>query len=96
MGYSDHLPAVVTNLDGPDACWTCRWSEVDTGLAAAADSGDAAAVRQLEGRLRDEALVLPLWRPTAVVAWRDGLGGVQVNGYASSAAWNAAEWWRAG
>ena len=88
--------ALVTNLDGPDACWTCRWSEVDTVLAAAANSGDAAAVRQLEGRLRDEALVLPLWRPNAVVAWRDGLGGVRVNGYASSAAWNAHEWWRGG
>jgi ABC-type transport system substrate-binding protein len=86
--------AVVTNLDGPDACWTCRWSEVDAVLASAADSGDAAAARQLEGRLRDDALVLPLWRPTAVVAWRDGLAGVRVNGYASSAAWNAAEWWR--
>ena len=86
--------AVVTNLDGPDACWTCRWSDVDTVLAATADSGDAAAVRRLEGRLRDEALVLPLWRPTAVVAWRDGLAGVQVNGYAASAAWNAQEWWR--
>jgi hypothetical protein len=46
--------------------------------------------------LRDDALVLPLWRPTAVVAWRDGLEGVRVNGYASSAAWNAHEWWRAG
>jgi ABC-type transport system substrate-binding protein len=88
--------AVVTNLDGPEACWICRWAEVDTTLAAAADSGDAAAARRLEGRLRDEAVVLPLWRPTAVVAWRDGLAGVRVNGYAPSAAWNAHEWWRAG
>ena len=86
--------AVVTNLDGPDACWTCRWADVDAVLAASADSGDAAAVRRLEGRLRDDALVLPLWRPTAVVAWRVGLSGVRVNGYASSAAWNAYEWWR--
>ena len=82
-------------LDGPDACWTCRWANVDTVLAASADSGDAAAVRRLEVRLRDEALLLPLWRPTAVVAWRVGLSGVRVNGYASSAAWNAYEWWRA-
>jgi ABC-type oligopeptide transport system substrate-binding subunit len=88
--------AVVTNLDGPDACWTCRWAEVDAVLASAADGGDAAAVRQLEGRLRDDALILPLWRPTAVVAWRDGLKGVRVNGYAASAAWNAYEWWRSG
>ena len=87
--------AIVTNLDGPDACWTCRWGDVDTVLAASADSGDAAAVRRLEVRLRDEALLLPMWRPTAVVAWRIGLSGVRVNGYASSAAWNAYEWWRA-
>ena len=96
VALGTYQAAVVTNLDGPDACWTCRWAGVDTVLASAADSGDAAAVRQLEGRLRDDALVLPLWRPTAVVAWRDGLEGVRVNGYASSAAWNAVEWWRTG
>jgi ABC-type transport system substrate-binding protein len=85
---------VATNLDGPELCWSCRWASVDAGLAAAADGGDARAARRLEIRLRDEGLLLPLWRPTAVVAWRDGLEGVRVNGYAASAAWNAHEWWR--
>jgi ABC-type oligopeptide transport system substrate-binding subunit len=86
--------AVVSYLDGPEVCWSCRWGSVDAVLAAAADSGDATAARRLERKLRDEALLLPLWRPTAVVAWRDGLHGVRVNGYAASAAWNADEWWR--
>lgn len=86
--------AVVMLLDGPEPCWTCRWASVDEGLARAADGGDAGAARALEGKLRDEAVVLPLWRHVTVVAWRDGLGGVRANGYAASAAWNAWEWWR--
>ena len=57
-------------------------------------SSDEAAALALEAKLRDEALVLPLWRPVTVVAWRDGLGGVRANGYALSGAWNAWEWWR--
>jgi hypothetical protein len=85
---------VVTHLDGPEICWSCRWADIDAGLAAAADGGDDRAARRLEARLRDEGLLLPLWRPTAVVAWRDGIGGVLVNGYAASGAWNAHEWWR--
>ena len=85
--------ALVTNLDGPEICWSCRWADVDAGLAAAADGGDARAARRLEARLRDQGLLLPLWRPTAVVAWRDIVGGVRVNGYAASGAWNAHEWW---
>jgi ABC-type transport system substrate-binding protein len=85
---------LVTNLDGPDICWSCRWAGVDAALAAAADGGDGRAARRLEARLRDEGLLLPLWRPIAVVAWRNGIGGVRVNGYAASAAWNAHEWWR--
>ena len=88
--------AIVSYLDGPQVCWSCRWGDVDAALAGAADGGDVTAARRLERRLRDEALLLPLWRPTAVVAWRDGLNGVRVNGYASSAAWNADEWWRDG
>ncbi len=87
--------AVTLLYDGPSPCWTCRWASVDEALARAADAGDQAAVSALETKLRDEALVLPLWRPVPVVAWRDGLGGVRANGYALSGAWNAWEWWRA-
>lgn len=88
--------ALVLQFDGPVVCWTCRWAPIDEPLARAADSGDQTAVRSLEAKLRDEALVLPLWRPVAVVAWRDGLGGVRVNPFALNAAWNAWEWWRDG
>ena len=86
--------ALVAQFDTAVVCWTCRWAGVDEPLARAADAGDAAAVAALEARLRDEALVLPLWRPVPVVAWRDGLGGVRANAFAVSGAWNAWEWWR--
>ncbi|MDP9418885.1 MAG: hypothetical protein M3P53_01815, partial [Actinomycetota bacterium] len=86
--------AIVMQMDAPVVCWTCRWGSVDQGLAGAADAGERAAVTALETKLRDEALLLPLWRPTPVVAWRDGLNGVKANGYALNAAWNALEWWR--
>lgn len=86
--------AIVAQLDPPGRCWRCRWEAVDSALATAADAGDAAAVAALQARLRDEALVLPLWTPRTVVAWRDGMQGPQANGFAPSAAWNAWEWWR--
>ena len=88
--------AVLMLHDGPEPCWTCRWAGVDEALARAADGGDRSAARALEAKLRDEALLLPLWRPVTVTAWRDGLNGVRANGYALSGAWNAWEWWREG
>lgn len=87
--------AVVMQMDGPVVCWTCRWGSVEQGLAGEADSGDAAAVAALQTKLRDDALLLPLWRSRVVVAWREGVNGIRANGYALNAAWNAAEWWRA-
>jgi ABC-type transport system substrate-binding protein len=86
--------AIAMVVDGPDVCWLCRWGFVDEGLARQADTGDRAAAAQLEVKLRDQAWVLPLWRPRTAVAWRDGLDGVKANGYALNAAWNAAQWWR--
>jgi len=86
--------ALVVAYDSPAVCWRCRWAPVDEARASAADAGDRAAAVALEARLRDEAIVLPLWRPVPVVAWRTGLAGVAPNGYALSAAWNAWEWYR--
>jgi hypothetical protein len=86
--------AVAMFADGPDVCWLCRWQHVDEGLAHAADAGDRAAAAQLEAKLRDQAWVVPFWRPRTVVAWRTGLNGLRANGYALNAAWNAWEWWR--
>jgi hypothetical protein len=88
--------ALVTAWDAPSPCWTCRWSSVDAGLARAADAGDAAAVTALEAKLRDDALVLPLWRPRAVVAWRTSVlaSPLRANPYGLSAAWDAWRWSR--
>lgn len=94
VAEGSYQASLLLQFDGPEPCWTCRWAAVDEPLARAADAGDEAAVRALEGKLRDEAIVLPLWRPTPVVAWRVGLGGVRANGFALSGAWNAWEWWR--
>lgn len=96
LDEGSYQAAVVMQVDGPEPCWTCRWAGVDEGLARAADAGDRLAAGALEARLRDEAVVLPLWRPRAVVAWRRGLNGPRANGYGLSAAWNAWEWWRSG
>lgn len=81
-------------LDPPSPCWRCRWGWFDDTLARAADAGDEQAAVALQHRLRDEAIVLPLWRPHALVAWRTAaVDGVRANGFAHSPAWNAHEWW---
>jgi ABC-type transport system substrate-binding protein len=91
-GAYDAFIAMV--FDGPDPCWTCRWSAADGTLARAADAGDRQAAAALEAKLRDQSLVLPLWRPRTVVAFRSGLHGVRANGFGLDGAWNAWEWWR--
>ena len=85
---------VAMAFDSPDPCFTCRWADVDPALAQAADAGDRQAAVALETKVRDDALVLPLWRMRTVVAYRTGLHGVRVNGYGLDAAWNAWEWWK--
>jgi peptide/nickel transport system substrate-binding protein len=85
---------LAMTYDGPDVCWTCRWSSVDAALATAADSGDRRAAVALEAEVRNAWLALPLWRPRTVVAWRGNLHGLQANGFGLDAAWNAWEWWR--
>jgi hypothetical protein len=86
--------AVSMQFDGPSVCWFCRFGGVDERLARSADGGDPAAVAALEAKLRDEALVLPLWRPEVTLAWRSGLAGVHPNGFAINAAWDAWSWSR--
>ncbi|HEX2701522.1 MAG TPA: ABC transporter substrate-binding protein [Acidimicrobiales bacterium] len=96
VAEGSYQAAIVAQFDSPAPCWTCRWASVDEALARAADAGERGAVRSLEARLRDEALFLPLWRPTPVVAARNGLHGTQANPFALSGAWNSWEWWRDG
>ncbi|HEX4979581.1 MAG TPA: ABC transporter substrate-binding protein [Acidimicrobiales bacterium] len=87
--------AIVLLFDGPSVCWTCRWGNVDPSLAAAADSGDLGAVAALEAKLAAENLVVPLWRPRAVVAWREEVvAPLRANPYGLSPAWDAWRWHR--
>ena len=94
INRGDYEVAIAMAYDPPEVCWVCRWSFADAALASSADAGDRAAAATLQAKLRDESLVLPLWRPRTVVAWRDGLNGVRPNGFGLSAAWNAWQWWR--
>ena len=86
--------AVVPFADPPGGpCWRCRWESVDGASAARADGGDVGAAVELEARLRDAGLVVPLWRSRVAVASReDAVEGVVANGWALSPAWNAWEW----
>ena len=73
--------ALQRTVAWPEPCWTCWFADTATGrgnvtrvtgltgLAAAADA-DPAAVAALEARVKAEALMLPLWRPRAVLAGR--------------------------
>ena len=94
LASGDYSAAVVMAYEGPSPCWTCRWASVDEAQARAADAGDRSAASSLEVRLRDSALVLPLWRMTPFAAARPALRGVTANGYGLGPAWNAWEWSR--
>ena len=94
VAAGEYDAAIVVTHDPRRACWTCRWASVDEDLARRADAGFVEAIDELERRLRDDAIVLPLWRSRPVVAWRDGLRGVDINGYGLSAAWDAESWFR--
>ncbi len=93
LAAGEYDAAISLEVDPPEVCWTCRFAGVDEATARDADAGNQAAVAALEGRLRDEYLLLPLWRHAVVVAWRPPLRGPAANGYALSAAWNASTWW---
>jgi ABC-type transport system substrate-binding protein len=77
----------------PDRCWICEASTVDATLAAQADAHVKDAAERLEKEMLDAAIVVPLWREVPVVAVRDGLDGVEVNGFdIAGPAGNIAEW----
>lgn len=87
--------ALVTEHDGPDVCWQCRFGDVDMALAKRADAGDPDAARHLEQRVRDGGVMLPLWRERPLVAFRpQAVDGVTANGYVTSLAWLAENWWK--
>jgi ABC-type transport system substrate-binding protein len=90
----------------PEPCWTCWFGDDSTGrgnvtrakglstLAAAADR-DPAAVSALEARVKAEGLMLPLWRPRAVLAGR-GVTGLVANSWSIGPFWAAESWAAAG
>jgi hypothetical protein len=94
--------ALVRTVAWPEPCWSCWFAEGNTGrgnvtrvkglttLAEAADR-DPAAVSALETRVRAEGLMLPLWRPRAVLAGR-GVGGLAANSWSLGPFWSAESW----
>jgi ABC-type transport system substrate-binding protein len=95
--------AVVDEVEWPEPCWRCQFGEASVGrgnvarvrnlgaLAAAADRGEPRAAAALEGRLRSDAVLLPLWRPAAVLAAR-GMSGFVANSWATGPFWRAEDW----
>ena len=94
--------ALVRAVGWPDPCWSCWFAEPAAGrgnvtrvkgmtaLAAAADR-DPAAVAALEARVQAEALMLPLWRPRAVLAGR-GVDNLVANSWQLGPFWAAETW----
>lgn len=94
--------ALARTVAWPDPCWSCWFAEAAAGhgnvtrfrgltaLAAAADR-DPAAVPALEARVQAEALLLPLWRPRAVLAGRD-VGNLVANSWQLGPFWAAESW----
>ena len=74
---------------GPSPCWSCLFGELVPGEASLADAGDPAP---LMGRLATDAIARPLWIGDRLVAWRDGVEGVEANGWALFGTWNAWQW----
>lgn len=98
--------ALVDDVAWPEPCWRCwfagaarergnvsRVGGLDD-LAAAADRGEPGAAAALEARVSVEALLLPLWRPSAVLAGRD-VKGLVANSWSLGPFWGAENWTRA-
>lgn len=94
--------ALLRAVTWPEPCWACWFADDGAGrgnvtrakgltaLAVAADR-DPAAVPALEAKIRAEGLMLPLWRPRAVLAGR-GIAGLVANSWALGPFWNAQSW----
>jgi ABC-type transport system substrate-binding protein len=92
---------LTSDIEWPVPCWRCQFAADAVGagnwsrakdlddLAASADRGDASD--SLEARLHADAVVMPMWRPKAVVAAR-GVKGVLANSWAAGPLWNVSSW----
>jgi len=96
--------ALVRTVAWPEPCWSCWFADDSTGrgnvtrvkgltaLAAAADR-DPAAAPALEAKVKADGLMLPLWRPRAVLAGR-GVTGLVANSWSIGPFWGAESWAR--
>jgi len=94
--------ALQRTVAWPEPCWACWFADDSTGrgnvtrarglteLAAAADR-DPAAVPALEAKVKAGGLMLPLWRPRAVLAGR-GITGLVANSWSIGPFWSAESW----
>jgi hypothetical protein len=94
--------ALVRTVAWPEPCWACWFADDSTGrgnvtrakgltaLAVAADR-DPAAAPALEARIKADGLMLPLWRPRAVLAGRK-ITGLVANSWALGPFWHAESW----
>lgn len=94
---------VIDRVEWPVPCWRCSYAAEAIGegnvsripgldeLAAAADRGDAVAADVLETRLAEDAVLLPLWRPSSLLAFR-GVEGVVANSWSPTPLWGAEGW----
>jgi hypothetical protein len=94
--------ALLRTVAWPEPCWSCWFGEAEIGrgnvtrakgltdLAAAADR-DPAAVAGLEARVKADGLLLPLWRPRAVLAGRR-VAGLAANSWSPGPFWSAESW----
>jgi len=94
--------ALVRTTAWPEPCWSCWFAEASIGrgnvtrtsgltaLAAAADT-DPTTVPALEAKVKADALMLPLWRPRAVLAGR-GVTGLAANSWSIGPFWSAEAW----
>ncbi|MEW6474730.1 MAG: ABC transporter substrate-binding protein [Actinomycetota bacterium] len=94
--------ALQRTVAWPEPCWVCWFGDDSTGrgnvtrakgltaLAAAAER-DPAAAPALEAKVKAEGLMLPLWRPRAVLAGR-GVTGLVANSWSIGPFWSAESW----
>ena len=94
--------ALVRTVAWPEPCWACWFGDDSTGrgnvtrakgltpLAVAADR-DPAAAPALEAKVKADGLILPLWRPRAVLAGR-GVTGLVANSWSIGPFWAAESW----
>ncbi len=95
--------ALVDDVAWPDPCWRCWFAAASTergnvsrvpgldDLAAGAERGESQPVFDLERRLKDDAVLLPLWRPFAVLAGRH-VDGLEANSWSPGPFWGAENW----